>query len=795
MRKYWLQVRSNMAKAKSSTVALIIMFIISALLLNIGLLITLNYGAFFTDLKKELHSSDAYFMMADSFYTKEVEAYFAENEHILKTQTEKMILTSGKIESQGTKRDFSVMFQNMDLSREITKWKFVGPHLEAKDMSVYVPDVLKAVSGYQLDDELVLLYRDVETGEEKELSLTVKGYTEDIFFSSTDTGPLSFFVSESTYQKIEELFPTSQSRGRLVFTNFDEIKNTAKAESELREILNLNTASLMTMGDESTLFMMIDIELIEMARCVMVTMVSSMMVVFALIIVAVCLLVVRFRIVNSIEDDMLKIGSLKSIGYTSRQIIGSILLQFCVVTGVGGIIGIALSFAALPAVSLVFEQQSGLKWEQGFDLGISSMTAFILLSIMILVALLAARKVIKLSPINALRGDDSSKKSKKIRLPLEKSKGSISFALALKHIFQNLKQTIMISIIIAAVTFIGSFGVIMLYNTSVDTTAFASVPGMEICNAIAVLNTSAEQDDTISQIENMENVRKTQYLDELKVRVEGIEVSSYIMADYEKKETKLVYEGRYPSEDNEIAVAGVLAERLEKKIGDTILVSHGSEENVFRITGLTNGAQMGGMNVSLRTQDYQRLWPEFTPQLLNIYLEKGTDAAAFVEHLENTFSKEILLSAIDFDKGLEEGMASYQNIVAIMGVVMFVITILVVALVIYFVIGASIIQRKRELGILKAIGHTTFQLMNQITAGFSIPIILGGVAGSLLGAFYTNTLLSFGMKGMGIMKVNFIVEPLWVMVFCAITIVFSYVLSLLVTWRIRKISAYALVTE
>ena len=39
------------------------------------------------------------------------------------------------------------------------------------------------------------------------------------------------------------------------------------------------------------------------------------------------------------------------------------------------------------------------------------------------------------------------------------------------------------------------------------------------------------------------------------------------------------------------------------------------------------------------------------------------------------------------------------------------------------------------------------------------------------------------------------VDPRWVIGFGLGTLLFSWLLSLLTTWRIRKISAYALVTE
>jgi len=792
--KLWMHAIANIRKTKSSSSTLVIMFVIAALLLNAGLLVVINYGSFFNNLKEELKPSDVYYAIPDKIYTSEVKTYIDENEHVKQSQTNEGIVLDSNIMSQGKEKSFPIMFSNMDEKREISKWKFVGDHLPAEDMSVYIPDIFKAVSGYQLNDKIELKYTVEETKEVKTLTFTVKGYTEDIYFSSTDTGYISFYLPEETYQKVKSILNKPEYLTHLVFVNLDDVKNVTAIESGIREILNLNSSSLMA-ADPSTMLVVIDLELIQLARCMMATMISAMMVMFALIIVIVCLLVVRFRIVNSIEEDIMKIGSLKSIGYTSRQIILSVILQFSLIASLGSLIGIALSYPALPAVSAVFEQQSGLKWEQGFDGGISGATFIILLLIIILVAFLAAHRISKLSPIHALRGETTARKYNRNYLPLEKANSNLPLALAFKSVLQSMKQNVMIIVILIAVTFSGVFGVIMYYNTTVDTKAFAEVPGMEICNAIAVLNPEMDQTETVKAIESMDNVWKVQYLEEVKVKVDGSEVAAYVMDDYNRKETKLVYEGRYPENTNEITLAGILAERLNKTIGDTVTVSYGENEEQFKVVGLSNGSQMGGLNTSILSKDYVRLNPSFKHQALYIYLDKGTDATKFVVELESKFDKSILLTAIDFDKEMAEGMAAYQNVVAAMGLAMLVITLLVVTLVLYFVISSSVIRKKRELGIQKAIGFTTYQLMNQLSISFTIPIIIGVVIGTLLGAFYTNPMMSISMKSMGVMKAGFIVNPYWVIIFGVATIVFSYLLSMLITWRIRKISAYALVTE
>lgn len=794
MNKLWMHAIANIRKTKSASATLVIMFVIASLLLNAGLLVVINYGSFFNNLKDELKPSNVYFALPDKIYTNEVKTYIDKNEHVKETQTNEGLVLEADILSKGEEKSFPIMFSSMDEKREISKWKFIGEHLPAEDMSVYVPDIFKAVSGYQLNDKIELKYTDEETKEVKALTFTVKGYTEDIYFSSTDTGYISFYLPEDTYQKVKGILNKPEYLMHVVYANLDDVKNASAIESGIREILNLNTASLMA-ADPSTMLVTIDLELIQLSRCMMASMISAMMVMFALIIVIVCLLVVRFRIVNSIEEDIMKIGSLKSVGYTSRQIILSVILQFSLIAGIGSLIGIALSYPALPAVSAVFEQQSGLKWEQGFDGGVSGTAFLIVLLIVIFIAFLAAHRISRLSPIHALRGETTARKYKRNHLQLEKANGNLPLALAFKSVLQSMKQNVMIVVILIAVTFCGVFGVIMFYNTTIDTKAFAEVPGMEICNAIAVLNPEKNQTEAVKAIESMDNVWKVQYLDEVKIKVEGMEVVTYVMDDYAKKETKLVYEGRYPENKYEITLAGILAERLKKTIGDTVTVGFGENEEQFEVVGLSNGSQMGGLNTSILAKDYGRLNPGFKHQSLYIYLDKGTDAEEFVAKLESKFDKSMLLTAVNFDKGMAEGMESYQKIVAAMGLAMLAITLLVVTLVLYFVISSSVIRKKRELGIQKAIGFTTYQLMNQLSISFTVPVITGVVIGTLLGAFYTNPMMSVAMKSAGVMKAGFIVDQYWVVAFGAAAVVFSYLLSMLITWRIRKISAYALVTE
>lgn len=794
MGKLWMQAYGNIRKTKSVTITLGALFLIAALLINTGLLVAFNYGSFFKDIKKELNASDAYVYVPDSLYNDKSLNYIKTNKHVKDTQVNDTIVTEAEIKYQDKNRTFTVGFFNMNDDREMSKWKYVGEHEDADDMSVYVPDIFKAVGGYEINDKITLKYKDNETREEKNLTFTIEGYTEDVYYSSIDTGIIGFYLPEKTYKNVSNILNHKNNKAHIVFMNVDDVKNVSKVEDGLRETLGIDSTSMIA-GDGSQRLISIDISLIGMARCMMPTMMSAMMVLFASLIVGVCLLVVWFRIVNSLQDDIMKIGSLKSIGYTNKQIIGSIILQFSFIAGIGSIVGIGLTYPVLPAISKIFEQQSGLKWSQGFDFVIALITLFTILAIVVLIIRIAARRVKKLTPVLALRGETTTKSFKKNRYPLEKTKGNLSLVLSLKSTIQNMKQNIMIIVILIAVVFAGAYGVIMYYNTSVDTTAFAMVPGMEITNVVVAVDNKKDTTGTVNKIKSMDKVKKAAFVDEIKFKVDGMQASSIIMEDFSKKNSDFVYEGRYPNKPGEIVLAGILSERINKKIGDYVTVKAGDNESKLKVVGLSNGSSMGGINTSMQLSEYKKLNPDFKQQLLYVYLEKGTDAADFIKKIESTLNKEEYVDITNFDKALAEGMLAYQVVVAAMGISFAVITLFVITLVLYFIISSSIVRRKKELGIKKAVGFTTHQLMNQVSLSFVFPIFIGTIVGSVLGAFLTNPMMSLSMKGMGIMKTNFIINPLWVVLFGVGVLVFSYLLALIITWRIRKISAYALVTE
>jgi putative ABC transport system permease protein len=144
---------------------------------------------------------------------------------------------------------------------------------------------------------------------------------------------------------------------------------------------------------------------------------------------------------------------------------------------------------------------------------------------------------------------------------------------------------------------------------------------------------------------------------------------------------------------------------------------------------------------------------------------------------------------------MDAQLGTYGDIFQVVTVVVVAVTALVIFLVLYLTLKTVILRRRRELGIHKALGFTTLQLMNQFALQF-IPVITLGIAvGGVAGIFGFNPIFVALTRGMGIMTASMPAPVGLTVVMCVALVVLAYALALLIAWRIRKVSAYALISE
>lgn len=190
----------------------------------------------------------------------------------------------------------------------------------------------------------------------------------------------------------------------------------------------------------------------------------------------------------------------------------------------------------------------------------------------------------------------------------------------------------------------------------------------------------------------------------------------------------------------------------------------------------------------------RRLQKDYELTCINLFLAEGENTQEFIDLLDDEFG-DAIVNTVHMDEAMEASVGTFATIASLMSVTILITTVLLVILVIYLIIKTNISRKKREIGIQKAVGYSTFQLMNQITLGFVPVVLLGTGVGAFVGYICINNVLTVLFSVFGIMRMDFYVGASWPIVTIIIITAFSYCVSMVISWRIRNISPYALTSE
>ncbi|MCM3782164.1 FtsX-like permease family protein [Neobacillus mesonae] len=781
--KIWHITSANIRNGKSATFSLFILIVIAALLLNVGLTVLTKMGTFFDEKSAMLSEPQISIVTTQSNYMPDYREYLESQPEVRATEEEGVIvLNAAKFLYGDSDISLAAFLFNADTERRfapITKVEELDGPTEQGD--IYVPLSFKVSAGYQLGDSFDLTYRD------QVLHYRIKGFFETSMMGTPNMGVMKFFVPEASYDYLSETVGAEAAGMSISVGLHDSSVSSEQRQSFERQFPDTS------LDVNEPRYWQIDSDLVKSVGSMTINIVAMILVAFAAVIVLVTLLVIQYRVANSIEDGIVNLGVLKAMGFSSGQIIASTVLQFLLVTAAAGIVGAALSYAVLPVFGGIVTTLSGLRWQMGVDASLNGFSLLVIILLVLAVMLIASARVRSLHPVTALRGGIRTHSFRFNRFPLDRTTGGLQLLLACKAMIVNKKQNVMIAVIIAAITFASIFSVVLYYNIASDKTAFVKLVGAETSNVMVHAASSEDSGQLKEEIGGMDGVSKVALMDMTTLKLDGHSVYTSVSDDFAKIENQSVFDGRFPKYDNEIAITWVVAELIGKEVGDTLQVKAGDASYEYLITGLSQSISNLGQTAYITEQGMQHVLPGYKGTSIQVYLDE-VDNSSFMEQVKQQYGDRVG-NIVDVEEMINGQSSMYTTAVFAVMVIVLVITILVVTLILYLVIKKMILKKKKELGILKSIGYTTFQLMTQISFSF-VPVVITGVfVGGLLGCLFTNSVLTLLLSGAGIRKVDFIVHMPLIFVFCAGLIVFAYFISMLVSRGIRRITAYGLITE
>ena len=136
-----------------------------------------------------------------------------------------------------------------------------------------------------------------------------------------------------------------------------------------------------------------------------------------------------------------------------------------------------------------------------------------------------------------------------------------------------------------------------------------------------------------------------------------------------------------------------------------------------------------------------------------------------------------------------------MGIVSVIVIILFVISVLMVLLVMYVIINSMISRRRQEFGIYKALGYTNRQLTVKTALEFIPVVAMASIISGIAGLWYLPALNNIIFSLIGAVKNHFEVSVWMLIVFAMLFTAAAFVISILLSAPIKKITAYSLLKE
>ncbi len=777
MEKYLILLANAFRKHRLQLLSFAATILISALFLNMGLTIAINFDDIYRQKWMANNMPDVFFIVYDTDYSQgaveEVDSY----PEVAFTETRDCSYLYGEFSvGDDVQVSMPMAVYNREDDHTLNNYTLIDSMASDADNAAYVSYWFYTDKGCQLGD--TLYYHTAARTYE----FTISGFVEDMQYGNNNCGGVAIHLSQACYDdfvKIAELGVAAKAI---------DIRTTAFENGEHVYQKALQRLS----GDWKFSYQYNGgyYEWNKGARTLMVNITAYIIVAFALAITVVSLLVCGFRIGNGIQEDMRNMGVQKSIGYQSGQVRLAVALPYLILSVASTAIGIALSFAVIPAFTSLAESLTGLVWEQGADIVSILITSAILFLAVILTVSAATRKVRRYPPVEALQSGISHHNFKHNFVSLDKTPLNISAAIGCKNFFGSLRQNVVLAFIVATMTFLAMFAASAYYNMAMKTDNFVNVVSEEFSNVYAVTAGQAQTLD--ARLSGTEGIDRTLYYDTMRVIYNGRIISAYVCNDYSKVRNNLIYEGRNPIHDNEIAIGSKAAEGI--RIGDTVSVSFDGLSVDYLVVGFLQSPNKLGLSCEMTVSGFQKLDDSYTPNILNIYLNDNMTAEECVEMLKAE-QNDLVISIGNYDKTIETSISTYINMTSALVGIITIVVVIILVLVLLIVISTIMLQRRYDFGVLKAIGYTTKQLIIQTGLGILPAILLGILTGCFTGVLWMNNIWLLAFASMGIQKVSLGV-PVIGTVFVGIgLLLLSLLLSVWLCSGLKRISASELVRE
>ncbi len=762
----------NLKKAKGQFASFGIVMLITAIILNTALVLLFQTSNAYDTLFNDLNTANVNVTIPYGMEYDGIEDDILKLDGVKDTEQGEAVFASAAFqEFKDAEFTMNTFFYRFSDERKLNCHEVTETAETSDEMSVYIPLYLSDLGGYKTGEPI----RYIIDGTE--YKFTVKGVISEMQYGNYGTGYIGLYLPDSAYDAIKD------------DENFTQVREYRIQTTENADISAVkNSVSRLFKENNVPMLSLLDSETAKGSRTMTSSTIVLFLTVFAMIVLLVSIFLSRFKVKNTIDEEINEMGVLKGIGYTSTMLILSQVVPYVIVCGVGLIAGDALSYLLIPVLANVLAVQSGFSYAPKFDILAALITVITILVIVFLFILLSAKKIKKLEPINAIRGIDPLKPVSKNHFPLDTSKGSVGFNLILKQASASAGRNVLLFAVTFVLMILLAFTCTLLFNVNVKPENFLTTLSEELPD-VRVQAENGKTDELISALKK-ENVKAVKYGTVITEYADG-NIPTIICEDFSQLENNIAYDGKHPENPDEIAIGNFFSE--DYAVGDTFTLLIDSKEYEFTVTGFIQSVNNNGLIAEITDKGYARMTDDAL-LTYNLYLDEDSDILAFVQKLESDYDA-LTVNVSNAAKEAESMQMMYSSLITIVAAVLFAITVLIVMLILYVILRSMLTSMKIDFGIYKAMGFTSSQLMMR-TVGSITPVILGGaVVSSLLGIFYLPVMLDGIFGVLGAMKNNFEIPVFLLLVMALILTAVNSIISMILCRPIKKINPYSLIKE
>lgn len=772
MRKSVLLACSNLRRAKGQTAAIIVFILLAALMLNLWLMLAMDYKQNFDRYHQKLNAEHVTLCAQGS--SDEMRAYLVQT---LKAdnRTEEYCLDDsmsmvGSFAYHGGEMntEFVVMEKQAALDRSVGKIEIVE---EGKATSgVYLPML------YQTGDIAVGKTIEITIGSVRE-RYQICGFFNSVMAGSHNCSMCELILTDDKYRELEK-------KGCAPKSTLVSVRLADKWEGEDFEAM-LNNRLSAKYPDSRVLSN--SYALVSKSRYISQMICSGVVSAMAFFVLLIALVVIASNIINYIQENMKNLGALKAVGYTSRQLMASLQLQFLGISLIAAALGTGLSYGLFPAVNEMMVSQTGIPYEVRFLPLPLVMVLGVLGGTVAVVVWLSSRRIKNIEPITALRQGMRTHAFRRDHVPLEQTGLPLDLALSLKATCSGIKQNVTVCVTILVISLIVVFSAVMTENMIKDMTSFLDLIVGE--TADSCVNVNKEMEDVfLRKIKEDERVKNVYLYHSAEVRhVGGVGLMATLCDDFSAVNNRDVcVEGRFPKYDNETAIAVKYAKEKGFKIGDEISLTVEGKKAAYIISGFTQISNNLGKDCLLTRAGYEKLG-KLSDLSYYLNVKENVDIDDFNEDVENRFSGDIN-TALNISSIIEGTASVYVSLMTIIVVAIFILSVIIIAFVLYLLVWTTMNNRKQDYGIMKALGFTTGQLIFQTAASFMPAAIVSTAVGLMISSLVINPLTALFLNGIGIVKCTFTVPVGFVTAAGAGLVLLTFAIACLLSLKIRKIA-------